>query len=192
MAIKTTMVSVMLAAVLLAACGPSIKTEKIAFQQAGKRGPMTLDVRPGEGISAAEAFVVKRFLSESFSSAGYGPVSLNGFRGSTRTVELVVTKFERLSPSDNTAMAAGLGGTFLCFLVAPCLLIPGYNEPQVEISAEVTARQNGKVLFEKVLSDRAKASSNAFDRGSEDLHRQLEELAVRNLSVQIVKLLERF
>jgi hypothetical protein len=157
----------------------------------GRRGPIKLIITASEGVTKSDVSSLKRLLCDSFSRAGYQPVTFGGSPATGRTVELAVTKFERLSPSDNTTMAAGLGCTYLCFLIAPCLLVPGYNEPQVEIITEVTARQNGKELFSTVLSERAKASSNAFDRGSEELNRRLEDLAVNNLTVAIINLLDR-
>ena len=192
MPIKIVTVS-LLGALLLVSCGPSIRTERTAMPGTGKRGPIRLTITPGEGLSKADVSSFKQLLGDSFARAGYRPVTFSGAPASGRSVELVVTKFERLSPSDNTTMAAGLGCTVLspCFLLAPCLLVPGYNEPQVEIIAEVTARQSGKELFSTVLSERAKASSNAFDRGSEDLNRKLEDLAVHNLTVAIINLLDR-
>lgn len=184
-------VVVVLGAVVMAGCGPSIKTEKSAMPEAGKRGPLRLTISPGEGLSKTDVSNLKRLLGDSFSRAGYQPVTFGGSSASGRTVELVVTKFEHLSPSDNTAITAGVGCSYLCLAFAPCLLLPGFNEPQVELIAEVTARQNGKVLFEKVLTERAKASSNAFDRGSEDLRRELEDRTVHNLTVAIINLLDR-
>jgi len=190
MPIKIVTVS-LLGALLLVSCGPSIRTERTAMPGTGKRGPIRLTITPGEGLSKADVSSFKQLLGDSFARAGYRPVTFSGAPASGRSVELVVTKFERLSHSDNTTMAAGLGCTYLCFFLAPCLLVPGYNEPQVEITAEVTARQSGKELFSTVLSERAKASSNAFDRGSEDLNRKLEDLAVHNLTVAIINLLDR-
>jgi hypothetical protein len=192
MPIKIVTVS-LLGALLLVSCGPSIKTERTAMPSTGRRGPIKLIITASEGVTKSDVPSLKRLLGDSFSRAGYQPVSFGGSPATGRTVELEVTKFERLSPSDNTTMAAGLGCTVLspCFLLAPCLLVPGYNEPQVEIIAEVTARQSGKELFSTVLRERAKASSNAFDRGSEELNQRLEDLAVNNLTVAIINLLDR-
>ena len=173
-------------------CGPSIKTKRLAIEPAAARGQIAITIKPAEGIEATDVSRMRYLLQESFAAAGYGKVSVNsGGNPSSRTVKILLTRFEHDSSSNNTKMATGIGCAYICFIAAPCLLLPGFNEPRFEITADVSAVDNGRILFEKVMSETAKASANAFDRGNDELKKNLEVLAAHNFTAAILKQLDR-
>lgn len=188
---KTLLVFSSIVIILSTACGPSIKTKKIDIPQSPSRGAISIQVKPGDGIAPADAARVKHLLSASLNNAGFNSVSLNGARSNSSTsLDLVVTVFEHSSPSNNNAVVTGVGCAYVCSCFAPCLLLRGYNEPQLEITVEASAKRAGRMLFEQSITERAQSSSNLLDRGSAEFKRQLEELAVHNLTAAIVAKLD--
>jgi hypothetical protein len=171
---------------LLFSCCPSMKTDKTSMPKAAAPGSLSITIKPGEGITKSDVSRLKELLALSFSEAGYNRISFNGSKESRRKLDMVVTKFEHAAPSNNTETAVGVGCAYVCFLLAPCLLVPGYNSPEFELRAEVTGYAGGSEVFSKAISERAVASSNAFDRGSEEFKKQLEALTVNNLVAKIV------
>lgn len=169
-------------AVLFSGCGPSFQTEKLEMPKAPHRGGLSVAVKPAEGVTRKEAARVKELLLRSFQEAGYASNSNSG-----RTLDIVVTKFEHDSSSNNTATAVGVGCAYICILAAPCLLLPGYNNPKFALTADVIHHANGHEVFSNTITERASASANAFERGNEEFKEALEALAVHNLAVDIIR-----
>ena len=91
-------------------CGPSIKTKRLAIEPAAARGQIAITIKPAEGIEATDVSRMRYLLQESFAAAGYGKVSVNsGGNPSSRTVKILLTRFEHESSSNNTKMATGIG-----------------------------------------------------------------------------------
>lgn len=182
----------LLFAVFLAGCGPSFKTEKLEMPKALNRGALSINVKPGEGITSAHISRVKELLRRSFQEAGYDKISFNKTgtdRG--RVLNIVITRFEHDSSSNNTATAVGVGCAYVCILAAPCLLLPGYNNPRFDISAEVTGYDNGHEVFSDTVAERASGSSNAFERGDEEFMEKLEAMAVHNFAAAVIRQMNR-
>ena len=179
----------LLLSAFLAGCGPSFKTEKLEMPKTPGRGAISINVKPGEGITGANLSRFKELLRRSFEKAGYDRILVN--RSGTargRALEIVITRFEHDSSSNNTATAGVVGCTaFCCILAAPCLLLPGFNNPHFEISADISEYADGNEVFSKTVTEHVVGSSNAFERGDHDFKEKLEALAVHNFAVAIIR-----
>ncbi len=174
--------------ILLLGCGPSLRTEKIPLPPSPNRGSLEVVIKPAEGITPTDTMRLKKVLTEKFLLAGFNPVETEDSRSNAgRAVELTVTKYEHKYPAKDEGIFAGVGCVYICPLFAPCLLLPGYYEPQFEIVAEVSLYNKGRRVFKKVMSEKSKSSSNLINTGDEEFKSKIEELTVHNFTVAFLK-----
>lgn len=177
---------------VLIGCGPSIKTDKAELKRTPNRGSLDIVVKAAEGIEPEDISCLKKMLVEKFTLAGFKPVEIEDSRGSAgREIELTVTKYEHAAPASNECVVAGAGCTYLCFLLGPCLLLPGYYHPQFEIIADVSAYRNGNRVFKKVFTEKSTSSANLVNTGNEEFKKQIEDLTIQNLTVALLKAWDR-
>jgi len=174
--------------ILLAGCAPSLKTELAPMQKPSNRGPLEVIFKPVEGMEPNDIARLKKNLVEKFSLAGFNPVDLeDGRSNSGRSVEIAVMKYEHSVPGDNECITVGVGSTYVCPLVAPCLLLRGYYHPKFEIIAEVSFYSNGRRVFKKIMSAESTSSANIINTGDEEFKRKLEQMTTHNFTVAFLK-----
>lgn len=188
---RTIRLVLVLSLLLLSGCGPSIRTKKLDLQPKPGRGQMTIVVKAADGISQNDMLRLRQMLVEKFGLAGFRPVNIEDSRGSTgRVLEMTVTKYEHSWPAKNDGIFAGVGCVYLCPLFAPCLLVPGYYEPQFQISADVSVYQGNHRILRKAFQETSKSSANLINTGDEEFQTKLEDLTVHNLVIAILKELD--
>lgn len=185
---KTALLVLGIALAALFGCAPSLKTERLDLPSSSGRGPFTVVVTPSKDIKPSDALRFKKLTADTLSAAGFRPVAIDDSRGSVgRAIEVTLTEYEHSYPAKNKGIFAGVGCVSICPLFAPCLLLPGYYEPQFKIAAEVSGYRNGQRLFKKAISERAKSSANLIDTGDDDFKDTLESLTVHNFTVAVLK-----
>ncbi len=174
--------------VLLSGCAPSLKTELTPMQKAANRGPLEVIVKPAEGMEPDDIARLKKNLVEKFSLAGFNPVDLEDrSSNSGRSVEISVMEYGHSVPGDNECITVGVGSTYVCPLVAPCLLLRGYYHPKFAIIAEVSFYSNGRRVFKKIISTESTSSANIINTGDEEFKRKIEEMTTHNFTVAFLK-----
>jgi hypothetical protein len=185
---KTALLVLSIVLTALFGCAPSLRTERLALPSSSGRGPFTVVVTPSKDIKPSDVVRFKKLTADTLSAAGFGPVDIDDSRGSVgRAVEVTLTAYEHSYPAKNEGIFAGVGCVYICPLFAPCLLLPGYYEPQFEITAEVSGYRNGQRLFKKALSERAKSSANLINTGDDDFKASIESLTIHNFTVAVLK-----
>jgi hypothetical protein len=183
---KTALLILGIVLTALFGCAPSLKTERLDLPSG--RGPFTVVVTPSKDIKPSDVLRFKKLTADTLSAAGFGPVDIDDSRGSAgRAIEVALTAYEHSYPAKNEGVFAGVGCVYICPLFAPCLLLPGYYEPQFAIAAEVSGYRNGQRLFKKVVSERAKSSANLINTGDDDFKDTIESLTIHNFTVAVLK-----
>jgi len=174
--------------VLLSGCAPCFKTEPLPAQTQSHRGPLEVVVKPTEDMKPVEVAQLKKSLVEKYELSGFKPVEIEDKRSNTgRSVEIAVMKYEHSAPGNNGCITTGIGTTYVCPLVAPCLLIPGFYHPQFEMVAEVSFYSNGRRVFKKLMSAKSTSSANLINTGDEEFKAKMEDTTVHNFTVAFMK-----
>ncbi len=158
------------------------------MQKPSNRGPLEVVIKPAEDMKPADVAHLKKVLVEKYTQAGFNPVELEDKKGNSgRTVEISVMKYEHSVPGNNSCIGAGVGCSYVCFLVSPCLLVPGFYHPQFEMTAEVSYYNNGRRVFKKIMSAESTSSANIINRGDEKFRSEMEETTIHNFTVAFLK-----
>lgn len=173
---------------LLSGCSPCFKTELQPMQKPSSRGPLEVVIKPSEDMTSADLGRLKHSLVEKYELAGFKPVNLEDSRSNTgRSVEIAVMKYEHSVPGNNGCITTGIGSSYVCPLVSPCLLLPGYYHPQFEMIAEVSYYSHGRRVFKKVMSAKSTSSANLINTGDEKFRNELTDTTLHNFTVAFLK-----
>ncbi len=175
--------------ILLSGCAPCFRTKAMPMQKPSNRGPLEVIVKPTEDMKPADVANLKKVLAEKYSLAGFNPVDLEDRRSNNggHSVEIAVMKYEHSVPGNNACITAGVGCSYICFLVSPGLLVPGYYHPQFEMTAEVSFYNNGRRVFKKIMSAESTSSANIMNRGDEKFRNEIEDTTIHNFTVAFLK-----
>ncbi len=180
--------SIVVCMLFLSGCNPCFRTELEPFQKPSKRGPLNVFVKPAEDMKPVDIVHLKKVLAEKYTQAGFDPVELVDQKSTSgRSVEIAVVKYEHSVPGNNTCITTGIGSSYVCPLVAPCLLLPGYYHPQFEIVAEVSYYNSGRRVFKKILSAKSTSSANIINTGDENFRSEMEDTTLQNFTVAFLK-----
>ena len=173
---------------LLSGCAPSFKTELLPTQKPSDRGPLEVVIRPAEDMKTADVAHLRKVLAEKYSLAGFKPVELEDRRSNAgSSVEITVMKYKHSVPGNNGCITTGIGSTYVCPPVAPCLLLPGYYHPQFEMIAEVSFYSNGQRVFKKIMTAKSTSSANIINTGDEEFRNKMEDTTIHNFTVAFLK-----
>ena len=174
--------------ILLSGCAPCFRTEDMPMQSPSNRGTLEVIIKPAENMNTADVAHLKKVLVEKYSLAGFNPVDLEDRRGNGgRSVEIAVMKYEHSTPGNNGCIATGVGSSYVCPLVSPCLLLPGYYHPRFEMTAEVSFYSNGRRVFKKIMSAESTSSANIINTGDEKFRNEIENTTIHNFTVAFLK-----
>jgi len=173
---------------LLSGCSPCFRTDPLPMQKPSNRGPLEVVIKPAEDMKAAELGQLKKSLAEKYEQAGFQPVNMEDSRSNGgRSVEIALMKYEHSAPGNNGCITTGVGSSYVCPLVAPCLLLPGYYHPQFEIIAEVSYYNHGRRIFKKIISAKSTSSANIINTGDEKFRNELADTTLHNFTVAFLK-----
>jgi hypothetical protein len=101
-------------------------------------------------------------------------------------INITLTNYEFTQTKESDKVAASVAGPALCICLAPVLGAPRYFDDQYEISADVTAYRNGRLVFKETVTEKAHSTANVMEAGSANFKAELEQLNLHNLVATVV------
>jgi hypothetical protein len=174
---------------LLLGCASTkmVRTEEQPIPSATGAGALDIVLAPMKDMDKEKILFLKAKLTEKFEQAGFTRVAVVQARGNTQqTIDIKLTNYEFTQNKESEKVGASAAAASACICLAPVLGAPRYFDDQYEISADVTAYRNGRLLFKEPVTEKAHSTANVMEAGSANFKRELEELTLHNLVATIV------
>lgn len=179
--------AIMLTLLLGCASTKMVRTEEQTIPAATGAGALDIVLTPMKDMEKEKISFLKAKLTEQFEQAGFTRVAVVQVRGNAQQeIDIKLTGYEFTQTKESEKVGASATAASLCICLAPVLGAPRYFDNQYEISADVTAYRNGRVLFKETLTEKAHSTANVIEAGSANFNTELEELTLHNFVATVV------
>jgi len=164
-----------------------VRTEEQRIPPAKAAGPLDIVLTPTKDMEKEKVSFLKAKLTENFEQAGFTRVAVIQARGNTQhEIDINLTNYEFTQGGEKDKAATSAVCASLCICVAPILGAPRYFDDQYEISADVAAYRDGRLLFRDTVAEKAHSTASVIEAGSEKFKAELEELTIHNFVAGVV------
>jgi hypothetical protein len=174
---------------LLLGCASTkmVRTEAQPIPPATGAGALDIVLAPMKDMEKEKISFLKAKLTEKFEQAGFTRVAVVQTRGNTQqAIDIKLTNYEFTQTKESDKVAASATAASVCVCLAPVLGAPRYFDDQYEISADITAYRNGRLLFNEPVTEKAHSTANVMEAGSANFKAELEELTLNNFVATVV------
>jgi hypothetical protein len=179
--------AIMLTLLLGCASTKMVRTEEQPIPSATGAGALDIVLTPMKDMEKEKILFLKAKLTEQFEQAGFTRVAVVQTRANAQQeIDIKLTNYEFTQIKESEKVAGSATAASACICLAPVLGAPRYFDDQYEISADVTAYRNGRVLFKETLTEKAHSTANVMEAGSANFKAELEELTLHNFVATVV------
>ncbi|HVO83217.1 MAG TPA: hypothetical protein VMU60_02215 [Syntrophobacteria bacterium] len=179
--------AIMLTLLLGCASTKMVRTEEQPIPPATGAGALDIVLTPLKDMEKEKISFLKAKLTEKFEQAGFTRVAVVQTRGNApQEINIKLTNYEFTQTKESEQVAGSAAAASVCICLAPVLGAPRYFDDQYEITADVTAYRNGRVLFKETVTEKAHSTANVMEAGSANFKAELEELTLHNLVATVV------
>ncbi|MGE5312227.1 MAG: hypothetical protein ACM3MN_10840 [Nitrospirota bacterium] len=179
--------AIMLTLLLGCASTKMVRTEEQPIPSATGAGALDIVLTPMKDMEKEKISFLKAKLTEKFEQAGFTRVAVVQTRGNAQQeINISLTNYEFTQTKDSEKVGASAAAAGACICLAPVLGAPRYFDDQYEISADVTAYRNGRLVFKEAVTEKAHSTANVMEAGSANFKAELEELTLHNLVATVV------
>jgi hypothetical protein len=164
-----------------------VRTEEQRIPAATAAGSLDIVLTPMKDMEKEKVSFLKAKLTEKFEQAGFTRVAVVQARGNApQEIAIKLTNYEFTQTKESDKVAASATAASVCVCLAPVLGAPRYFDDQYEISADITAYRNGRLLFNEPVTEKAHSTANVMEAGSANFKAELEELTLNNFVATVV------